>query len=144
MVLPEEMFGSIGLTLKLLRKRRGWRQEDLAGRVGMSKTQVSKYETGGELPKLESLGRLLAALEVQLDGFFAMVASVHRLGEEGLAGIPGTASPSVDEAFKSVYRTLLEHQRAVVREELSGTARFLAGNRPENRGDARNRGKDAL
>jgi len=120
MVLPGEMFGSIGLTLKLLRKRRGWKQEDLARRVGMSKGQVSKYETGGELPKLDSLGRLLAALEVQLDGFFIMVAIVHRLGEDGRAGIPGTASPSVDEAFKSVYRTLLDLQRAVVREEIGG------------------------
>src|SRR5262245_46973269 len=55
-----------------------------------------------------------------------------------------TASPSVDEAFKSVYRTLLDLQRAVVREEISGTARFLEGNRPEKRGHARNRGKDAL
>ena len=60
MSLNEEL----GQRLQQLRKAKGFSQEELAGRVGVSRQAVSKWEGGQTAPDLE---RLLA-LSKQLDG----------------------------------------------------------------------------
>jgi transcriptional regulator with XRE-family HTH domain len=57
------MFDRLGLTLKVLREMSGQSQAALAQKARLGKSQLSKYESGRELPKLDSLARLLAALE---------------------------------------------------------------------------------
>lgn len=49
------------------RKARGWSQEDLAARVGVSRQAVSKWEMGDAAPDLQKLVALADALDMSLD-----------------------------------------------------------------------------
>lgn len=57
------MFETLGLTLRVFRELSGWSQAELARKAQLGKSQLSKYEQGKELPKLESLRRIITALE---------------------------------------------------------------------------------
>lgn len=73
------MFGNLGRTLALLREMRGYSQLALSREARIGKSQLSKYENGRELPKLETLERILRVLEVQPIGFFQTVAALDSL-----------------------------------------------------------------
>ena len=49
------------------RKRAGLSQEELAGRLGVSRQAVSKWETGEAQPELSKLAPLAAELGVSVD-----------------------------------------------------------------------------
>ncbi len=55
------MFDHLGKALSLLRSLRGMSQGRVARSAGLGKSQLSKYESGRELPKLDSLARILGA-----------------------------------------------------------------------------------
>ena len=55
----------VGRIIRALRRRRGWRQADLAGRAGCSQRTVSRAELGHP-PVVQVLRRMLAALDAQL------------------------------------------------------------------------------
>ena len=59
------MFADLGSALRLLREAAGLTQAELAQKAGMGKSQLSKYENGKELPKLETLERLLEVLDTE-------------------------------------------------------------------------------
>ena len=46
---------SVGQTIAKLRKQKGWTQEDFAQRLYVSRTAVSKWESGRGYPNIESL-----------------------------------------------------------------------------------------
>ena len=73
------MFGNLGRTLALLREMRGYSQLALSREARIGKSQLSKYENGRELPKLETLERILRVLDVQPIGFFQTVAALDSL-----------------------------------------------------------------
>ena len=56
------MFETLGLTLRVFRELSGCSQAELARKAQIGKSQLSKYESGKELPKLESLGKIITAL----------------------------------------------------------------------------------
>src|SRR5699024_5929271 len=62
-------YGSMKLPEKILycRKRAGLSQEELAGRLGVSRQAVSKWETGEAQPELSKLAPLAAELGVSVD-----------------------------------------------------------------------------
>lgn len=55
---------ALGARIKTLRKQRGWSQEQLAERVGISTQYVSNIERGKENPTLDLLLRLADGLAV--------------------------------------------------------------------------------
>lgn len=65
-----DMFRHLGLTISVLRGLRGKSQAQVAREAGVGKSQLSKYENGKELPKLDSLGKILTVLDVTPLGFF--------------------------------------------------------------------------
>lgn len=73
------MFANLGRTLALVREMRGYSQLELSREARIGKSQLSKYENGRELPKLETLERVLAVLEVQPISFFYTVAVLDGL-----------------------------------------------------------------
>lgn len=73
------MFGNLGRTLALLREMRGYSQLALSRQARIGKSQLSKYENGRELPKLETLERVLSVLDVQPISFFYTVAMLDGL-----------------------------------------------------------------
>jgi transcriptional regulator with XRE-family HTH domain len=68
------MFANLGRTLSLLRELRGKSQARVAREAGIGKSQLSKYENGKELPKLDSLEKVLNALRV---GYFEFFYTLH-------------------------------------------------------------------
>ena len=58
---------------------RGYSQVTLSREANIGKSQLSKYERGRELPKLETLERVLRVLDVQPLSFFYTVAMLDDL-----------------------------------------------------------------
>ena len=57
--------------LQLLRKQRGWTQEQLAEHIYVSRTAVSKWESGKGYPSIDSLKALAQVYEVTIDGLLS-------------------------------------------------------------------------
>ncbi|HEY4562588.1 MAG TPA: helix-turn-helix transcriptional regulator [Thermoanaerobaculia bacterium] len=76
------MFTNLGHTLGLLRELRGKSQARVAREAGIGKSQLSKYENGKELPKLDSLEKVLIALKVSYFEFFYTLHLVDRRASE--------------------------------------------------------------
>jgi transcriptional regulator with XRE-family HTH domain len=72
------MFVNLGRTLSLLRELRSKSQAQVAREAGIGKSQLSKYENGKELPKLDSLEKILGVLQVGQFEFFYTLYLVDR------------------------------------------------------------------
>src|SRR5262245_45463790 len=130
------MFVNLGRTLSLLRELRGKSQARVAREAGIGKSQLSKYENGKELPKLDSLEKVLNALRVGYFEFFYTLYLVDRraadlrmdaeddeTAEAGSAEDPLYLPPlvkgesvlaeSTDLAFRQVFTDLLLLYRRV-------------------------------
>ena len=57
----------LGARIADLRKRKGWRQEDLADHLDVPRSQVSKWETGFSTPSAENLIALSKLFGVTTD-----------------------------------------------------------------------------
>lgn len=58
---------AVGARVKELRKARGWTMKELAGRLGIRHTHLSKYEAGLHAPPLEKLAQLASLFAVTVD-----------------------------------------------------------------------------
>ena len=114
------MFSNLGRTLSLLRELRGKSQARVAREAGIGKSQLSKYENGKELPKLDSLEKVLSALKVGYFEFFYTLYLVDRRAADLTRGdsfreeyvLPLARGESVlsdhtDQAFSQVVMDLL-------------------------------------
>ena len=117
-------FDQLGLALIILREKSGLTARGLAARAGVGKSQLSKYENGRESPKLETLARLLGALNVEPLAYFYLMRRLHRgASEEGLgielvmSGAANAAAGGGEKAsaFLKVMESLLELHRAVIK-----------------------------
>ena len=145
------MFVNLGRTLSLLRELRGKSQACVAREAGIGKSQLSKYENGKELPKLDSLEKVLRTLEVGHFEFFYTLYLVDRRASELLRFSGGSGegsaqgppelrdeplyippllkghpllSESTDRAFTRVFADLLALYRMVFEQiVLSGAGR---------------------
>ena len=54
-----------GWNLRVARRRAGFRQRDLADRLGICQSGISFWETGRVVPKITSIARLAEALEIE-------------------------------------------------------------------------------
>ncbi len=97
------MFANLGRTLSLLRELRGKSQSRVAREARIGKSQLSKYENGKELPKLDSLEKILRVLKVDMFEFFytlylvdgraaALAASEQSAGKAAAAATAVTAA----------------------------------------------------
>ena len=134
------MFGNLGRTLSLLRELRGKSQAWVAREAGIGKSQLSKYENGKELPKLDSLEKVLNVLEVGHFEFFYTLYLLDRRAADLARGRSGNGgegeerelslddepahlppifkghpllSESTDQAFTRVFADLLVLYRRV-------------------------------
>ena len=53
--------------ITLLRRQRGWSQEDLAERMGVSRQSVSKWESAQSIPDINRILELSRIFEVSTD-----------------------------------------------------------------------------
>jgi transcriptional regulator with XRE-family HTH domain len=64
MTLPFEVGEPFRLNLRRLRRRAGLSQEQLAARASLHRTAIGLMENGRRLPRIDTLMRLAASLEV--------------------------------------------------------------------------------
>lgn len=131
------MFTNLGHTLSLLRELRGKSQARVAREAGIGKSQLSKYENGKELPKLDSLEKVLIALKVSYFEFFYTLHLVDRRASElepvnGDGETPGSEplplpsflpgktllDDNTDQAFGQVFTDLLLLYRRVFQQRV--------------------------
>jgi transcriptional regulator with XRE-family HTH domain len=62
----------IGAIIEQLRIARGWSQDDLAERVGITKSSLSRMENDNQWPRPETLESLAAALNIKVYQLFAL------------------------------------------------------------------------
>lgn len=74
----------MGLAEKImdLRKRSGWSQEELAGRLGISRQSVSKWETGESVPDLDKIIRMSDLWDVSTDYLLKEGAGLQKESRE--------------------------------------------------------------
>ena len=138
------MFTNLGRTLRLLRELREKSQGEVAREAGIGKSQLSKYENGKELPKLESLAKVLKVLQLGPFEFFYTMHVLDRRAADLAAGAayPAGGGPQVDvrdqhlllrsllpgnpllpgtmdQAFTRVYENLLGVYRLVCEQRLA-------------------------
>ena len=61
------IFHGLGRALRWLRDRQGKRQYQVADAAGITKAMLSAYETGKQKPSLDTLEKILAALDCDLN-----------------------------------------------------------------------------
>lgn len=68
---------SLGLFIASRRKYMGLTQEELAGKLGVSKSAVAKWETDGGLPDRDNLRRIAEVLRVSVDDLHKVIGHVR-------------------------------------------------------------------
>ena len=53
--------------IEKLRKIRGWSQEELANKIGVSRQAVFKWESGANMPDIEKIKKLVDLFKVSYD-----------------------------------------------------------------------------
>lgn len=85
-----------------LRKRSGWSQEELAGRLGVSRQAVSKWESAASIPDLDKIMKLSELFEVSTD----------ELLKDSVALSGGAEPPEEERAGGRIHAVSLEEANA--------------------------------
>lgn len=88
---------NFGEKLQALRKARGWSQEELAGRIHVSRQTLSKWESGGAVPDTENI--------VALSRLFGVTTDYLLLGAGEALHAP--ASPAGEKKWPTARRVWL-------------------------------------
>lgn len=137
MLTSSPMFDNLGRALYLVRDLRGLSQAEVARRAGIGKSQLSKYEGGKELPKMESLRKVLKVLEI---GPFEIFYTMHLIDlqaleldhaeEAKLQALPplifpvrGVVADSTEEAFQRLFKEVISLYHSVFIERLKDLPR---------------------
>ena len=84
--LTQTEMAHLGARLRDLRAGRGWTQDELARRVGLSKSYLSRIEDGERHPSLATLLSLAQAYGISLASLFAAPTEENQLGAVLRAG----------------------------------------------------------
>jgi transcriptional regulator with XRE-family HTH domain len=122
-------FSELGLGIRLFREKAKLTNAALAAASGIGKSQLSKYETGREFPKIDTLAKILDVLGVPPIWFFYVMHQLHREPVAGLQPLDlfaaaSAASPlSAQEAaaFSRIFQDLLDLHVAVLEARYSGS-----------------------
>ena len=73
---------SLGQFIASRRKYMGLTQEELAGKIGVSKSAVAKWETDGGLPDRDNLRRIAEVLRVSVDDLHKVIGHIRAKDED--------------------------------------------------------------
>ncbi len=75
---PErEILGGIGSTIREVRRGKSLTQGQLANRTNLSRSLISRIESGSAAPSIPSLYKIAVALNVPIGGLFENVVTTH-------------------------------------------------------------------
>ena len=124
--MPSSRNGEIQVATAVrdLRRVRNLSQRQLAGRMGVPRTYISKIENGKAMPTLSSLDRLARALEVDLSALLRDAPTRHKDETAMLMADPFLAelakfAPHLNATQKSIF---LNHVRELAQGRMRRTA----------------------
>lgn len=97
---------NFGENLRTLRRKRNISQEELAGKLNVSRQAISRWEQGNGYPEMEKMIALSKILEVTLD---------HLVSENDTADESGEDSRSDEQARGSVSPAMIPTGRIMIR-----------------------------
>jgi transcriptional regulator with XRE-family HTH domain len=110
------IFNGLGRALRWLRDRRGKRQYQVADGAGITKAMLSAYETGKQKPSIDTLEKILVALDCDLNDLHNALQIVNErpeamrrsLSKDGSwpAFSRGLGGVGADSAIDDLYRIL--------------------------------------
>ena len=114
----------VATAVRDLRRVRNLSQRQLAGRMGVPRTYISKIENGKAMPTLSSLDRLARALQVDLSALLRDAPTRHKDETAMLMGDPFLAeiakfAPHLNATQKSIF---LNHVRELAQGRLRRSA----------------------
>jgi transcriptional regulator with XRE-family HTH domain len=123
---PSRHFRNLGKALVIIRELRHTSQRALARSAGGSTSQLSKYETGKALPKLETIEKFLGVLDITALDLFYMMAQIDgwekRIAGGGELWVPlsgnGLLTTTVSNASRQVIESLFVIQAEFVTERV--------------------------
>lgn len=110
----------IGNTIEQLRVQRGWSLDELAERVGITKSSLSRMENDSQWPRPETLESVAAALDVKVYQLFAL-ADAEPLpttppswvrDEEEIVHAYRAMEPDARKQYRELARILADKGRA--------------------------------
>lgn len=119
---------TVGKRLRHYRKARGWKQDALAARAGISQNMVSSIETGTRDGTLDVLVALAAALEIPvsalIDGELILPPPLAELQGEG---VPDTSLVELAQIWPELTEEDRQTALAVTRSLWERRAKRIAG-----------------
>jgi transcriptional regulator with XRE-family HTH domain len=107
-------FQDIGKALAILRQQRGISQVELAESCGIGRSQISRYESGRELMRLETLERILSELAVAPDEFFRFLASLDPASAPAPQRVPDRINDRrLTKAFRNLHSAIDELREVI-------------------------------
>lgn len=85
-----------------LRRQNGWSQEELAGRLGVSRQSVSKWESGASTPELDRIAELCRLFDISADILIRDDLELEGLTETDPSQDPEHPLLSLDETYAYV------------------------------------------
>jgi len=117
------LFTGLGRALRWLRDRQNKRQYQVADAAGITKAMLSAYETGKQKPSLDTLEKILTALECDLNDLHKALRIVNdqpeALGQSGMLREESPPYRREEEggSHLDLYRVLGLSRRIPVEEE---------------------------
>jgi transcriptional regulator with XRE-family HTH domain len=119
------IFNGLGRALRWLRDRQGKRQYQVADAAGITKAMLSAYETGKQKPSLDTLEKILSALECDLNDLHNALQivnerpeAIRRGGRDWFRGnSPEGAQEVTDANGVTLYRVLGVNRQLPPQEE---------------------------
>ncbi len=109
-------FRHIGKALAILRQQRGLSQAQLAARCGMGRPQVSRYESGKELMKLDTLEKILTTLSIEPEEFFRFLRSFDPSARSYLGRVPNRVDDRLlVDAFQNLHAAIDQLREVIER-----------------------------
>jgi transcriptional regulator with XRE-family HTH domain len=99
---PEEGH-TVGLALHFLRRDAGLTLRQLSAATGSTPSSLSRYEKGRQMPRLDTLRRIVAALDLTMADLLRAQQTVTRL-PDGSANEDGTLPPDTREPQAGMSR----------------------------------------
>ncbi len=113
----------LGKALRWLREKRGLKQYEAAARATITKAMLSAYETGKQNPSLETLEKILTALDA---GLADLAGALDLVNERGPTARRGPAHGRMPAAGELDVRALLGVEELAPEEE-EALAQVLSG-----------------
>ncbi|HEV3073356.1 MAG TPA: helix-turn-helix transcriptional regulator [Thermoanaerobaculia bacterium] len=100
---PEEAH-TIGLALMFLRRDAGLTLRALSAATGSTPSSLSRYEQGRQMPRLDTLRRIVAALDLTMADLLRAQQTVTRLPDGRASDEDGTLPPDTREPQAGMSR----------------------------------------